>query len=97
MHFKMWSAIRFNLDQSNILSSGNRLSPKSKRCLLVIWIIVFQKNGRDFEKLQKALKPDELSATLSCMSLEQRHQYLEKAYQEHLEMYEHVIERLNRD
>ncbi|XP_045209831.2 histone acetyltransferase type B catalytic subunit-like [Mercenaria mercenaria] len=57
--------------------------------------IPFQKNGRDFEKLQKALRPDELSATLSCMSLEQRHQYLEKAFEEQTEVYRHVIERLN--
>ncbi|XP_060573241.1 histone acetyltransferase type B catalytic subunit-like [Ruditapes philippinarum] len=57
--------------------------------------IPFQKNGRDFEKLKKALKPDELSATLSCMSMEQRHQYLEKAFEEQIEVYRHVIERLN--
>lgn len=57
--------------------------------------IPFQKNGRDFEKLQKALRPDELSATLSCMTLEQRHQYLEKAFEEQVDIYRHVIERLN--
>ncbi|KAL4228701.1 histone acetyltransferase 1 [Mactra antiquata] len=57
--------------------------------------IPFQKNGRDFEKLQKALKPEELSTTLSCMSMEQRHQYLEKAFEEEIEQYKHVIERLN--
>ncbi|KAH3703489.1 histone acetyltransferase type B catalytic subunit-like [Dreissena polymorpha] len=57
--------------------------------------IPFQKNGRDFEKLQKALAPDELSATLSCMTLPQRHQYLEKAFEDTTEVYSRVIERLN--
>ncbi|KAL5010392.1 hypothetical protein ScPMuIL_012697 [Solemya velum] len=55
----------------------------------------FQKKGRDFEKLQRALQPDELKQTLSCMSLEQRHLYLEKAFEEQLEIYEHIIERLS--
>ena len=54
----------------------------------------FQKNGRDFEKLGKALQPDELTATLGLMTLEQKHLYLEKAFEEHLDMYSPVIERL---
>ena len=57
------------------------------------WFL-FQKNGRDFEKLGKALNPDELTATMGCMNLEQRHLYLEKAFEEHVDMYGHVIERL---
>ncbi|WAR05561.1 HAT1-like protein [Mya arenaria] len=57
--------------------------------------IPFQKNGRDFEKLEKALMPDELSATLSCMTLQQRHQYLQKAFEELEEVYRHVINRLD--
>lgn len=56
--------------------------------------IPFQKNGRDFEKLQKALRPDELSAALSCVSVEQRQQYLEKAFEELLNDYRLVIDRL---
>ncbi|XP_069120366.1 histone acetyltransferase type B catalytic subunit-like isoform X2 [Argopecten irradians] len=55
----------------------------------------FQKKGRDFDKLEKVLRPDELSATLSCLSKEQRLAYLENSFQENLEMYQHVIERLN--
>ncbi|XP_033732888.1 histone acetyltransferase type B catalytic subunit-like [Pecten maximus] len=55
----------------------------------------FQKKGRDFDKLEKVLRPDELSATLSCLSKEQRLAYLENTFQENLDMYRHVIERLN--
>ncbi|KAK3106449.1 hypothetical protein FSP39_020292 [Pinctada imbricata] len=54
----------------------------------------FQKNGRDFDKLQKTLLPDELSATLNSMNAEQRLQYLETSFQEHVDMYRHVIERV---
>ncbi|OWF35869.1 histone acetyltransferase type B catalytic subunit-like [Mizuhopecten yessoensis] len=55
----------------------------------------FQKKGRDFDKLEKVLRPDELSATLSCLSKEQRLAYLENTFQENIDMYRHVIERLN--
>ncbi|XP_046546607.1 histone acetyltransferase type B catalytic subunit-like [Haliotis rubra] len=54
----------------------------------------FQKNGRDFKKLEKALQPEELSQTLSCMSLEQRHLYLEKAFQDHVDVYRHILDRV---
>ena len=57
-------------------------------------LLQFQKNGRDFDKLQKTLLPDELSATLNNMNTEQRLQYLESSFQEHLEMYRQVIERV---
>ncbi|KAJ8319622.1 hypothetical protein KUTeg_002824 [Tegillarca granosa] len=54
----------------------------------------FQKNGRDFQKLQQALRPDEFTAAMSSVSTEQRLQYLEKAFQEHVDMYRHIIERV---
>lgn len=59
--------------------------------------IPFQKNGRDFEKLGKALNQEELTATLGCMTLEQRHAYLETEFEEHLKMYNKVIDRLVED
>ncbi|XP_048730537.2 histone acetyltransferase type B catalytic subunit-like [Ostrea edulis] len=54
----------------------------------------FQKNGRDFDKLKKVLQPDEFSATLSSITEDQRHQYLETTFQENVEMYRKVLERL---
>ncbi|XP_061178259.1 histone acetyltransferase type B catalytic subunit-like [Saccostrea echinata] len=54
----------------------------------------FQKNGRDFDKLKNVLRPDEFSATLSSITEEQRHQYLETTFQENVEMYRKVIDRL---
>lgn len=56
--------------------------------------IPFQKNGRDFQKFGKALNQEELRATLGCLTLDQRHMYLENEFEEHLTMYNHVIERL---
>lgn len=53
-----------------------------------------QKNGRDFDKLKKVLHPDEFSATLSSITEDQRHQYLESTFQENVETYRKVIERL---
>ncbi|XP_062589118.1 histone acetyltransferase type B catalytic subunit-like [Saccostrea cucullata] len=54
----------------------------------------FQKNGRDFDKLKNVLRPDEFTATLSSITEEQRHQYLETTFQENVEMYRKVIDRL---
>ena len=62
--------------------------------MIRLFIFFFQKNGRDFEKLGKALNQDELKATLGCMTLDQRHMYLENEFEEHLKMYNHVIDRL---
>ena len=63
----------------------------------VLKLVCFQKNGRDFEKLGKALNQEELTATLGCMTLEQRHAYLETEFEEHLKMYNKVIDRLVED
>uniref|UniRef100_A0A8W8NEZ1 Histone acetyltransferase type B catalytic subunit n=1 Tax=Magallana gigas TaxID=29159 RepID=A0A8W8NEZ1_MAGGI len=54
----------------------------------------FQKNGRDFDKLKNVLRPDEFSATLSSITEDQRHQYLESTFQENVETYRKVIDRL---
>ncbi|KAK2150607.1 hypothetical protein LSH36_399g07001 [Paralvinella palmiformis] len=54
----------------------------------------FQKNGRDFQKLKRALEPTELAATLNNLSVEQRMEYLEKHYEEVITEYRAVIERL---
>jgi len=54
----------------------------------------FQKNGRDFEKLKRALQPTELSAVMANTTLEQRMEYLQKTYLEITDEYKHVIERL---
>jgi len=55
---------------------------------------MFQKNGRDFQKLKRALEPTELAATLNNLSVEQRMEYLEKHYEEVITEYRAVIERL---
>ena len=57
-------------------------------------VIFLQKNGRDFEKLRKALNADELAATMTSLNSEQRISYLEKAYDEHVDMYRRVLERV---
>ena len=56
--------------------------------------LIFQKNGRDFEKLQRALNPMELAASMNNLTKEQRLEYLEKTFQETVEEYSKVIERL---
>ncbi|PVD37263.1 hypothetical protein C0Q70_04260 [Pomacea canaliculata] len=56
--------------------------------------IPFQKSRRDFKKLERALGPEELAQTMSCMTQEQRHLILEKNFQEHVQMYRQVIDRL---
>ena len=59
------------------------------------WVnFIFQKNGRDFEKLQRALNPMELAASMNNLTKEQRLEYLEKTFQETVEEYSKVIERL---
>lgn len=66
-------------------------------CDIYVYLNSFllQKKGRDFDKLEKVLRPDELTATLSCLSKEQRLAYLENTFQENLDMYRHVLERLS--
>lgn len=59
--------------------------------------VPFQKNGRDFNKLRRALGPTELAATLNNMSVEQRMEYLEKQYEEVITEYRAVVERLAAD
>lgn len=61
---------------------------------LTIMQYSFQKNGRDFDKLKNVLRPDEFSATLSSITEDQRHQYLESTFQENVETYRKVIDRL---
>ncbi|XP_041372189.1 histone acetyltransferase type B catalytic subunit-like isoform X2 [Gigantopelta aegis] len=55
----------------------------------------FQKNGRDFQKLERALQPEELSQTLGCMSTEQRITFLELSFEELMEHYRHVLDRIS--
>ncbi|CAE1300785.1 HAT1 [Acanthosepion pharaonis] len=55
----------------------------------------FHKNGRDFKKLENILHPEELSATMPNMTTEQRHLFLEKQFQELLEIYQHIVKRLD--
>ncbi|KAK7092757.1 histone acetyltransferase type B catalytic subunit-like [Littorina saxatilis] len=54
----------------------------------------FQKSKRDFHKLEKALHPDELAQTLSCLTTEQRQMQLEKLFQEHVTAYRQIINRM---
>ena len=61
---------------------------------LIIFFCEFQKNGRDFEKLQRALQPNELAATMNNYTLEQRMDYLHKAYLEIVDEYKRIIERI---
>ncbi len=55
---------------------------------------MLQKNGRDFEKLQRALNANELAATMNNMSQEQRLDYLEKTFEEITTEYKHILERI---
>jgi histone acetyltransferase 1 len=56
--------------------------------------IPFQKNSRDFRKLERALNATELSATLNSLSREQRMETLERQFQLCLNDYRQIIERL---
>ncbi|KAK7495641.1 hypothetical protein BaRGS_00013088, partial [Batillaria attramentaria] len=54
----------------------------------------FQRSWRDFQKLERALHAEELAQTMSCMTPEQRHLVLEKSFQDHVQIYRHVLDRL---
>ena len=60
----------------------------------MISILFIQKNGRDFQKLQRALNPTELAASVNNLTDEQRMEYLEKTFQETVDEYSKIIERL---
>jgi len=57
--------------------------------------IPFQKNGRDFRKLQAALNVTELSATMNGFSTEQRMELLDKQFNDCVEEYQLVLARLS--
>jgi len=57
--------------------------------------IPFQKNSRDFRKLQSALNVTELSATMNGFSAEQRMELLEKQFNECLAEYQLVLAHLS--
>ncbi|XP_070535512.1 histone acetyltransferase type B catalytic subunit-like isoform X2 [Ptychodera flava] len=54
----------------------------------------YQKEKSDLEKMRKVLKPEELAATMAGHSLQERHQNLEKMFQEQMEDYRKIVERL---
>ncbi|XP_076455980.1 histone acetyltransferase type B catalytic subunit-like [Babylonia areolata] len=56
----------------------------------------FQRNQRDYHKLERALQPDELAQMMSNMSAEQRHMVLEKQFQEHITLYKQILSRLDK-
>lgn len=56
---------------------------------------LFQKNGRDFEKLQRALNPNELAATMNNLTVEQRLEYLDKTFNETVGEYRHILDRVD--
>ncbi|NP_001171746.1 histone acetyltransferase type B catalytic subunit [Saccoglossus kowalevskii] len=58
--------------------------------------IPYQREKSDMEKMKKALKPEELAATMAGQSLQERHNNLEKMFQELLVDYRKVVERLAR-
>ena len=62
--------------------------------LQILWFVNFQKNGREFEKLRRTLKPNELQATMTAVSGEQRLEILEEQYQECVREYMHVLDRI---
>jgi len=57
----------------------------------------FQKNGRDFEKLKRALNPSELSSTLNSLTREQRLELLERQFQSCVNDYRLVLNRIDSD
>ncbi|XP_055890371.1 histone acetyltransferase type B catalytic subunit-like [Biomphalaria glabrata] len=57
--------------------------------------IPFLRNRRTYKKLEKSLSDEELSQTLGLMKKEQKFQYLENAFQEELNSYQHVLDRLS--
>ncbi|XP_077993239.1 histone acetyltransferase type B catalytic subunit-like [Glandiceps talaboti] len=56
--------------------------------------IPYQKEKADLEKMRKVLKPEELAAAMAGQSLQERHQNLEKMFQELVEDYRKIVERL---
>jgi len=87
---RVYEILRFkNTDQSNPadlrayrLDIKNRLNRP------------FQKTQRDFKKLQKVLNDKELSATMNNLTAEQKMDYLEKTYNELVDEYRIVVDRL---
>jgi len=57
--------------------------------------VPFQKNSRDFRKLQSALNATELSATMNAFSAEQRMEILEKQFNDCVLEYQLVLARLS--
>jgi len=57
--------------------------------------IPFQKNSRDFRKLQSALNVTELSATMNGFSTEQRMEFLDKQFNDCVSEYQLVLARLS--
>jgi len=57
--------------------------------------IPFQKNSRDFRKLQSALNTTELSATMNAFSTEQRMEVLDKQFNDCILEYQLVLARLS--
>lgn len=60
----------------------------------LILLYRLQKNRRTFQKLEKTVNPEELQQTLGFMQKKQKYEFLEKAFQEELELYRHVIRRI---
>ena len=65
--------------------------------LKYIYIYFLQKKGRDFDKFKRALDPNEFAAAMNNLSSDQRLEFLEKQFQECVDEYRAVVERLARD
>ena len=53
-----------------------------------------QKNQRELTKMMKCLRPEELVSHIRHIDTDVQHQELEKSYQEVLDEYRRIIERL---
>lgn len=61
----------------------------------LIYVIYFvQKNQRELAKMRKCLRPEELVSHMSQMDTQTQHEELEKSYQDVVEDYRRIIERL---
>lgn len=53
-----------------------------------------QQSKKEMSRMQQALNAEEYEAT-KCLTKEQKHKYLESAYEECVNEYRHIIERVS--
>lgn len=59
-------------------------------------VFSMQKQKQDMEKVRKHLSPEEVGCMLSDLSQEEQHQVLQQQYEQVLETYQRIVDRLER-